>query len=309
MGNAQDGVLIDADASDNTVGGTVSGAGNVLSGNGWRGVELNTGAEHNLIEGNLIGTDVNGAHALSNGTAADHSGISVIGGANDNTIGGTTAAARNIISANTYDGVHIYTDTSGTVVEGNFIGTDVTGTYALGNGRDGVEIDSGSDSNTIGGSASGDQNIISGNTLNGVRIDAAARNVIAGDEIGANVNGGPLPNGHDGVLILDGAAGNTIGGNTAAAGDLIAYNLANGVELNGAGKGNLVEDDTIDDNGDNPSSTSRGDGVLVDDSPSARVTGCTIESNRGWGILVTRSSNTKLGPNTVLDNGLGNVSG
>ncbi len=103
-----------------------------------------------------------------------------------------------------------------------------------------------------------------------------------------------------------GATDNTIGGSTAGARNVISYNLTNGVALDGAGKGNLIQSDTINDNG---TSADRGDGVYIDDSPYTTVSYCMIESNWGWGVLVTSSSNSSVTYNTVLFNGLGNISG
>ena len=89
---------------------------------------LNNGSTNNLIEGNFIGTDITGGNALSNGI-----GVDLRDG--NNVVGGTSAAARNVIGANN-TGISISTST-GNRIQGNFIGTDVTGTIALGLG-DGI---------------------------------------------------------------------------------------------------------------------------------------------------------------------------
>ena len=96
-------------------------------------------------------------------------------GASNNTIGGTTVSASNIISGNARDGVEITsTGATANLVAGNFIGTDKNGSMAIGNAT-GVEIDSSATGNTIGGVTStpgtGPGNVISGNTGNGVVID------------------------------------------------------------------------------------------------------------------------------------------
>ena len=93
-----------------------------------------TGATGNLVQGNYIGTDVTGLLDRGN------SGIGVLMfDAPGNTIGGTTAAARNIISGNNGDGVRFQgLDANGNVLQGNYIGTDVTGTADLGNNSKGV---------------------------------------------------------------------------------------------------------------------------------------------------------------------------
>ena len=98
-----------------------------------------------LIEGNFIGTDPGGTIALGNGK----SGVVISGGTNT-LIGGITPAARNLISGNFDSGVEILVDGNGNVVEGNYIGTDATGTLVLRNFVTGSYI-SGASSNTIGG--------------------------------------------------------------------------------------------------------------------------------------------------------------
>lgn len=78
-----------------------------------------------MIENNIIGLDATGTKAIENhASGVDDSG-------SGNTYGGTTAGLGNVISGN-YDGG---LSTSGNVtIEGNFIGTDVTGKVAIGNG-------------------------------------------------------------------------------------------------------------------------------------------------------------------------------
>ena len=102
---------------------------NLISGNLGAGVDIFTTAAGNLVAGNLIGTDLNGTSALGN----THSGV-VIDDASGNTVGGTTNAARNVISGNVENGVLIVSDgvaaAANNVIEGNDIGTDVNGTSA-----------------------------------------------------------------------------------------------------------------------------------------------------------------------------------
>jgi len=297
LGNADSGVYVSEGSNDNTIGGTVAGAGNTISANGKRGVFLDTSSEGNVVEGNMIGTDFSGTVALGNG----NSGVRIADGANDNVIGGTTAAARNVISANKDYGVDIDNSTSDNLVEGNYIGTDVSGAKALANGDSGVMIENGSDCNVIGGTAAGAGNTISGNTLRGARIDTGSeKNVVEGNMIGTDYSGTkPLGNGDSGVLITGGSDENVIGGITPGAGNIISDNQANGVELSGAGKGNLVEGDTIENNTNN--------GVYIDKSSYTTVSNSTSEYNLGWGILVTGSSNDTLTNNKTAHNGLGGV--
>ncbi len=152
-----------------------------------------TGTNNNTVAGSLIGTDPTGLHALPNNW-----GVFVTGGASNNTFGGTTTAARDVISG-----------TSSNQVEGNYIGTDVSSGLALGNGLGGVQIESVASSNLIGGTSASDYNLIEFNAGNGVGIGPGSfGNVLEFDII--NLNGG------NGVLF-DSAAGNTIYGCTIEA--------------------------------------------------------------------------------------------
>ena len=209
---------ITIETSNNTIGGLASGQGNILSSNGADGIlipELTPASNpenNNLIIGNFIGTDVKGAIALGNGV----SGVGVF--SSNNTIGGPSLAARNLISGNGLDGIDLTNSAAtGNLVQGNFIGTDATGNNKLGNARHGVSITSvngsGSPSgsnNTIGGSVTGAGNLISGNGGFGVVIfgpnGGATGNVVQGNLIGTDASGERnLGNTGDGVVVSSAA--------------------------------------------------------------------------------------------------------
>lgn len=122
--------------------------------------------DNNTIQGNYIGVDPTGTLGRAN-----MEGI-LFSASSNNLIGGTTAAARNLISANSFDGVEV--NGANNLVQGNFIGTNASGAAALPNGTNGLEImnnSSGSTNNMIGGTASGARNLISGNPT-GIRVNA-----------------------------------------------------------------------------------------------------------------------------------------
>ena len=129
LGNATDGVLIDGGALHNTVGGTTTAARNLIANSAQWGVYLSdSGTSDNLVEGNYIGTNAAGTAALPNG----YNGLDIVSGASYNTVGGTTAGARNVISGNAVNGVVIaFSGASVNLVEGNYIGTNAAGTAAL----------------------------------------------------------------------------------------------------------------------------------------------------------------------------------
>ena len=252
LANKFDGVLIRAGASSNTIGGTGSGAGNVISGDGNDGVEIvNSGTTNNLVQGNFIGSNSGGTAALAN----KFDGVLIRAGASGNTIGGTASGAGNVISGNGNDGVEIANSgTANNLVQGNFIGTNSGGSAALANKFDGVLIRTGASGNTIGGTASGASNVISGNGNDGIEIvdSGTTNNLVQGNTLGAQSNGvSDLGNGANGIAVRDLAGNNTIGGTGKGAGNIIAFNVGDGVLIGDtragilAGARNSIEGNTI----------------------------------------------------------------
>ena len=166
----------------------------------------------NTIAGNYIGTDVSGSIARGNDW-----GLNVK--SDNNTIGGTTAADRNVISGNLNAGLYIYTSSAtNNVVSGNYIGLDATGSDVLGNGGRGVWIWDNAADNHIGGTAAGAGNVISGNSDDGIFLQQTTGNVIQGNFIGTDATGMvDLGNSDRGVQLESGSHNNTIGGTTLAA--------------------------------------------------------------------------------------------
>ncbi len=250
--NKVDGILIRTNAGSNTVGGTTAGAANVISGNGNDGVEIvGEGTTNNLIVGNFIGTNAAGTAAIAN--KAD--GVLLRTKASENTVGGTASGAGNVISGNGNDGVEIVdAGTKNNLVFGNSIGTDASGTFAIANKFDGILIRTGASENTVGGTASGAGNTISGNGANGVEIVGAGTtgNAVRGNLIGTQADGSSaLGNGTNGVAVRNAAANNTIGGTGTGTGNTIAFNGGDGVLVGdttagvSAGTGNAIEGNSI----------------------------------------------------------------
>jgi len=193
-----DGLVIEA--SNSTVKGLIvnrsSNSGIVIRG---------SGATGNRVVGNYIGTDASGTQKLGNGI----SGVRIANAPN-NTVGGATAAERNVISGNGLNGVVIFDDNGGNAtdnkVTGNYIGTDKKGATLLGNTAYGVRIANASN-NTIGGTIEASRNVISGNA-NGVVIDTGLGGSATGNRVLRNV---VSRNDGDGVEITsEVATGNRI---------------------------------------------------------------------------------------------------
>jgi CSLREA domain-containing protein len=214
-------------APNNTIGGTPAAARNIISNNGI-GISI-SGGKDNVIQGNYIGTNAAGDDRLGN-----NQGVA-LSNTQNNTIGGTTAAERNIISGNGAWGVRISeAESTGNKVQGNYIGTDVTGTVTdpdgtpgsgdeLGNGLNGVLIQTGAARNIIGGTSAAAGNIISGNGNGG---SDPLKNTLSGVEVQfANTD---LPSKATGNRILS----NSIYGNVGIGIDLYYINDPPGVTLN-----------------------------------------------------------------------------
>ena len=182
----------------------------------------------NVIENCLIGTNVTGT--LDRGNAGD--GIFITASSN-NRIGGTSATQRNLISGNDQVGIEISTSSANNVIQGNFIGTDISGTQALGNVRDGIFFNSSNAGlNLIGGTAAGAGNLISSNGIQpggtgaGIALFSPGNQVL-GNLIGTDITG-TLPLGNlDGVRI--GNDLNVIGGTLPGAANTIAHSTRYGI--------------------------------------------------------------------------------
>src|SRR5438105_928762 len=231
--------------SDGSIGDTAPGAGNLISGNSFQGISLFGNINGINVQGNLIGTDVTSNAKLGNVIGIQLSTLST-----GTTIGGTSAAARNVISGNSMDGILISTSSSNNQIQGNFVGTNVSGTVALANGGNGVTISSGSN-NVIGGTSVGVGNIISGNTGSGVAVSGGSGTSIIGNVIGLNAAGtASVGNAVAGVIITGGSA--TVGGTAAGSRNVISGNtgssgFASGINISG-GAGSQVLGDFIGTN-------------------------------------------------------------
>lgn len=311
LANSGTGIFVNG-ASSTLIGGAVSGATNVVSANGFAGIEISGGGSQTTVQGNLIGTDAAGTADRGNTV----NGIRVRGGGTNNLIGGTTTAARNVVSGNNSHGIMIEgTTATGNRIEGNYVGTTVAGTAALANSGDGVLLFD-AVSNTIGGTAAGARNLISGNNGSGLRIegrDTANFNQVIGNYVGTNVTGtAALANFGTGVTIR-GGNDNIIGGTAAGSRNVISGNRSNGVLVTivgGGARGNRIQGNHIGTNVAGSAAIPNGTGgfaggVLLFAS-STTVGGTTatarnvISGNVGFGIRTISSAG-----NTIQGNYIG----
>jgi CSLREA domain-containing protein len=153
--------------------------------------------------------------------------------ASANIIGGPKADQRNVISDNS---VAIEIDGTANVVQGNYLGTDPTGTASRPNVMEGIWVGLGGRDNVIGGSKPGEGNVISGNALYGLNIGGsnATGNVVKGNYIGVDVSGQKKLQNLYGLVLSEGAQRNTIGGTEPGDANIISGNQSGGMLIRGA---------------------------------------------------------------------------
>jgi hypothetical protein len=260
------------------IGGTTVGARNIISGNGI-GILFNNGSTGNLIEGNFIGTDLTGDNAIRNVVGVDLRDSS-------NTVGGAAVNTRNIIAGGPGGsaGVSISPGpATGNVIQGNYIGTDRTGTKAFGF-TNGILLSAGATATQIGGLTSTPGtppgNVISGNTDNGINIALTVGNTtVQGNLIGTDASGtAALGNQADGITIE--GPSNLVGGSTATARNVISGNGERGIIIG-------------------TNNTSVHDNVIQNNFIGTQIDGAQLLGNATQGIYLIASTNTTIGGATT----------
>jgi Calx-beta domain/Concanavalin A-like lectin/glucanases superfamily/Viral BACON domain/FG-GAP-like repeat len=276
-----------------TVGGTSEELGNTIVSQSGECVLIHgsTGASDTLVQGNFIGTDKFGARRLVTGSA---DGI-VISASSRNTIGGTVAAARNVIVASNVvggtrgAGISIESQSpSDNLVLGNHIGVDFTGAIALGGAQEGVRISGGTPANNrIGGTAASERNIIGGfgqdttSTYRAIDVREGNGNKVIGNFVGTDATGTRnLGNRGDGIRVL--GSNSVVGGIEDGAGNTVAFNTGNGVVVTA---GNPVRRNSIYSNGQK--------GIVSVASPFPAIPNLTVNANgSAQGTLSSTPSTT-----------------
>jgi len=256
-------------ASGTSIGGNLPGQGNVISGNGdgtlnSYGINVSTIFEVTVlptIQGNIIGPQANGTIQVIGNTQAE--GIYITGsgegsGAPDILIGGSTSGALNVISANSTTGIDL--ETGGATIQGNYIGIAGDGmSYIAGNTQSvGVNINTDGLIAIVGGTGTGNGNVISGNGDYGAGIsvtgdfpDAIIQGNIIGPQADGKTNLLNIPDTGQMIGIYINSADayppqTTIGGSAAGAGNIISANLYQGIYISGSNSvGNTIQGNYI----------------------------------------------------------------
>jgi parallel beta-helix repeat protein len=271
---------------DNLVSGNRNGSGIRV---------LNPTTTNVLIEDNRVGTNAAGTAALAN----LETGIQVSGG------GGNTVR-QNLVSGNSGRGIHLLGESTGSEVLRNFVGTDVTGTVDLGNGLNGIEVNSAA--STIGG-PDGDFNLSSGNGTQGIRLGGGSGHIVEGNLVGTDISGtSAIPNVNGGIGVI--VSGNTIRGNLVS-GNSGNPNGTDGIQVSGINtSGNIIQDNTIGlaANGATPLPNT-GHGVNLTSSTHDNLVGGTggegnrIGHNARAGVAVGSGIGNRILGNEIFANG------
>lgn len=317
-------------ASNNClIGGDSPGDRNVIASNQAGDIFINNesdnpnGSGNNNIQGNFIGLASNGLDALPSGYALGLGNAILLGNTYDDLIGGVNTGEMNVIASSSEYGVAFRDGTSGTTIQGNYIGTDYTGavaaTHSLGTGNVQSGIHVGTVSNAgftripndilIGGSSAAARNIISGNDdgsgyISGVSVNDGSYGVmILNNYVGTDVTGEiAVPNG-TGILMdtsvtgIEASYSNIVGG--PSEGNIISGNASYGILMSGVGTyENSVFGNKIGTDKDGVSDLGNGlDGLqLVNGSTDNLIGGTTagqgniIAFNGSNGITIANNS-------------------
>ena len=259
-----------------------------------------------LIEGNVLGSNLTGSGILLTGFNTQNKGVFL-----DSTTTNSTVGPNNIISGN---GIGVEVSNTGTTnnkVISNYIGTDNTGNSPL-NNNDGVVISNKASGNFIGGLYSSEENVISGNTNLGVKIEGGntSNNIVSGNLIGLGIDGlTAIPNG-GGVSIELNASANIVGGSVPDSVNYICNNTLGGIAILSNANSNYIRGNKI---GLTPNSTSAGNGssgILLQNASTNLIGGTNagnqnvIANNTADGIEIkTGANNNIILGNSIYDNG------
>jgi hypothetical protein len=321
----------------NTIGGAAGGvgagpgSGNLISGNLQAGVAIVKGSSQNIVEGDLIGTDLTGSETVPADPTKPRQATGVLIDASDsNTIGGTAAGAVNVISGNSGSGVVIQNVSSSTRIENSLIGTDATGSRKLPNDGDGIQILN-STANSVGGPTLDARTIVSGNGRNGILIQGPSQasepnfadaNFVFNAFIGTSQSGSnttvSLGNTVDGIRIQD-ATHTRLGfsinpvDQTAIGNLVVSGNDGSGVHVLGASTGTVIEQAYVGT--DKTGSISNkflgnvGFGIFLDNvtvpagaTPPATIIGGTVSGNTTSGVGNVISGNQAGGIQVLAGN-------
>lgn len=307
LANSGNGIEVGGAATAATVGGTTPGAGNLIAGSPVEGLFIegdNTQVQQNVIGLNAAGTAVPNVTGIRTGSNSEGT-----------VIGGTSAAARNVIGGNSSRGILLGQGSSTATVQGNYIGLAADGTTTKPNAT-GIRIDNANNAQ-VGGPAAGAGNVISGNTQYGVSIIGGPSDapVLEGNLIGTDATGLLARGNTQGGILLAQSLNARIGGTAPGARNVISGNLAHGLDVQTGVNGAQVHGNLIGVGADGATAVGNAkSGVFVQHQSLAFTLGGTV-AGQGNTIRHNTENGIAVGPaispvlqaslfgNSVRDNG------
>ncbi|HWE93775.1 MAG TPA: Ig-like domain repeat protein [Tepidisphaeraceae bacterium] len=215
-----------------------------------------------------------------------------------------------VINGFSGDGATVDAGADGAILRNNYIGTDSTGALAAGNGGNGISV--------FANSAQVLNNVVSANSASGVYLESSTGSTVAGNFIGTNAAGSfttdalgaSLGNANAGVFLDFGCASDTVGGATAAAGNVISGNANTGITVQTSGTDpELIQGNFIGTNAAGAAALPNNTGGVLLNSPNTQVTNNLISGNSGYGLKLTDGSTlqgNKIGTDASGKNALPN---
>ncbi len=242
--NAGNGISIATSAAGNIIGGTVPGAGNVISGNGNSAIILNS--KKNTLQGNIIGMNATGTDTLVNRAVSFSNRGGVFISNDSNMIGGSAPGARNYITTD-YVGLAINAG-KGNIIQGNYIGLNKAGTQAFTPQNMVAGIVAGGFNSLVGGSGAGEGNVIAGSQVpwgHGIGLPNVSA-VVYGNIVGFDPTL-TIPMGLGVGINFDGDS-TTVGGTGNGEGNIVANN-GKGIVVRAAATTWKISGNSVYDNG------------------------------------------------------------
>jgi hypothetical protein len=282
------------EASYNTVGGSNSNEGNQLAGSNSQSIWLANLAHGNQIVGNTIGVDVTGAKVIG------------LGGTG---LGNESGVYNNMFENNTVAGsgwgvTLLDFGSSFNQVIGNRIGFDTSGKVVLGNAYAGITAGQ-AQFNRIGGSRQQDRNLIGGGQGAAIFLGTDLGEMILGNYFGATVDGVPVTSHAGGISANSGSRRFTIGGATAAEGNLVLGSSNNGIEADE--KRHLVQGNLVGIGAQGTSSPNGGGISTGGDDRDIVIQGNTIAGNTGLGGQSDFGNRSAFRRNSIYNNSGGGL--
>ncbi len=303
------GVRITSGARQNRIGDGTALGRNVISGNALYGIEI-SGSDSNRALGNYVGLNAAGDDSIGNGGV----GIMVSQNSSHNWIGDGTVGGRNVVSGNYDDGVRVrdFGSDSNSVL-GNYLGTDATGTFGLGNQNgEGCVFSDTANYNRLGDGTAGGRNILSGNSQRGFVLNRVSYCTVKGNYVGLNAAGtDTIPNGLG--ALIDKASNNTVGGTLTNDVNFVTGNQLGGLALTATSGGgnNVILGNRF---GMNPSGLRFGNGsgsgvIIVSSSSRDSLRDNVIAYHKSFGIAIDGASTDSnvIFRNSIFSNDSGGV--